>query len=221
MINEIEHFDWEEQEIASHFELETVEQLQAISDPIRYRMVLLLREKAMTGAQLARALGLSRSRAHYYLKTLVDSGLVTLRGEKIDNGLIGKYYRSIANYFSYDRLASQSREKPADDPASILIYKAISNFALTVLETSRDNILQSEELARGYHFNFESDLTEEQYNIIINEIKTLADHLIKIKHENQQKRDPNASLLFRTTVFFTPIPRNPILFEPPTKVNTP
>ena len=72
---------WENEEIAPRFELKTIEQLQAVAEPIRYRMVLLLREQPMTGAQLARALGLSRARAHYYLKSLVDSGLVAFRGE--------------------------------------------------------------------------------------------------------------------------------------------
>ena len=215
-MNEIGHQnDWEEDEIAAHFEMETVEQLQAISDPIRYRMVQLLREKSMTGAQLARALNLSRPRAHYYLKTLVDSSLVTLVGEKIENGMVGKYYRSIANYFSYDNLAMESREKSADDPEMLLIYKAISDFALTLLETSRDNILQSEELVKGYHFNFETTLTEEQHTLINNEIRALAEHLIQIKHENRQKRDPEANLHFRTTVFFTPVPRSRVNSERP------
>jgi len=200
------------EEIDSHFELEKVEQLQAISDPIRYRMILLLRNKAMTGAQLARALNLSRSRAHYYLKTLVDSDLVRYRGEKIDNGMIGKYYRARASYFSYDNLASQSREVPPSDPLAVQIFKAISDFAVTVLETSRNNIHVSEEMARGYHFNFETNLTEAQYDAILGEIRSIVDHLIAIKRQNQLSKD-KANLHFRTTIFFTPTPRNPIQSE--------
>lgn len=198
-----------EEEIEAQYELQTVEQLQAISDPIRYRMILLLRTKAMTGAQLARAMNLSRPRAHYYLKTLVDSGLVRFLGERIDNGMIGKYYRAIANYFSYDQLAARSRENPTS-PESLQIFKSITDFAMTVLETSRDNIHVSEDMALGYHFTFETGLTTEQHKMIVGEIRALVEHLIAIKKLNHAQKARNANLHFRTTIFFTPSPRNPI-----------
>ncbi|MCE5207081.1 MAG: winged helix-turn-helix domain-containing protein [Chloroflexi bacterium] len=197
-----------QEEIEDHFELQTADQLQAISDPIRYRMILLLREKAMTGAQLSRALGLSRARAHYYLKTLVDSGLVRFRGDRLDNGLIGKYYRTIASYFSYDHLADRGYQMDPTDPEAIKIYKAINDFAITLLETSRSDMKVSEELARAYHFNLDTSLTEEQYKSILNEIRTIVNHLLAIKHENLHQHNQNAPLNFRTTILFTPIPKN-------------
>jgi len=198
-----------DEDIEALYELETVEQLQAISDPIRYRIILLLRDKSMTGAQLARALELSRPRAHYYLKTLIDVGLVSFQGERVDNGMIGKYYRAIANYFSYDHLANQSRVDPTS-PESLQIFKSITDFAMTVLETSRDDIHVSEDMARGYHFTFESNLTEEQYESILSEIRTMVDHLISYKKENHAQKNKDANLHFRTTIFFTPSLRNPI-----------
>jgi DNA-binding transcriptional ArsR family regulator len=199
--------DWQDEEISPRFELESVEQLQAISEPIRYRMILLLRDKAMTGAQLARSLHLSRPRAHYYLKSLADVGLVKLRGEQVSNGMIGKYYRAIANYFSYDCLAAQWRERQPGDPEALKIFKAISDFALTVLETSRDNILQSEELARGYHSNFETALTVEQYESILTDLRNIYDRLMEIRRQNRANKSLSPTTTFRTTIFFTPMPR--------------
>jgi DNA-binding transcriptional ArsR family regulator len=205
--------DWQEEEIIPRFELETVEQLQAIAEPIRYRMILLLRDRAMTGAQLARSLDLSRPRAHYYLKSLADVGLVKLKGEQISNGMIGKYYRAIANYFSYDCLAAQWREKQPGDPAALKIFKAISDFALTVLETSRDNIMQSEELARGYHSNFETALTDEQYESIMTDLRNIYERLMEIRRQNRAEKDLLPTTTFRTTIFFTPMPRAPAPLE--------
>lgn len=198
--------------IMNSYELENIEQLQAMSEPIRYRMIQMLREKAMTGAQLARALKISRQRAHYYLKTLVSVGLVEFKEERISNGMIGKYYRAIANYFSYDDLAAQSREKPPGDPSALEMYKAISNFALTMLDTSRDNIMRirSEShasLARGFHFNFDANMTEEQYKTIYSELREVSDHLMEIKHQNAGLEHTETRSLFRTTILFTPIPR--------------
>ncbi|MCJ7624135.1 MAG: helix-turn-helix domain-containing protein [Anaerolineaceae bacterium] len=171
----------------------------------------MLRKKAMTGAQLARAMNISRPRAHYYLKTLLSVGLVVFKEERISNGMIGKYYRALANYFSYDDLAAQSREKTASDPSAIEIFKAISNFALTVMETSRDNILKSNSLAnlaRGFHFNFDADLSEAQSETILKELRAVAEHLMEIKRQNSALRKPEPLSNFRTTIFFTPIPAN-------------
>jgi len=214
MNNEHEKYEWEDEDIKPRFELETVEQLQAVSDPIRYRMILLLRESAMTGAQLARALDLSRSRAHYYLKSLVDSNLVVFRGEKIANGMIGKYYRAIANYFSYDNLASRTIDQNAEGTEAIQIYKAISDFAITMMETSRD-LLRSDALAqRGYHFSIEANLTEDQYEEVMTEIRKIVQHLVEMKSKNHKQKREDASLPFRTTIFFTPVPGNPMQFDP-------
>lgn len=198
------------EEIDAFYELQTADQLQAISDPIRYRIILLLRQQAMTGAQLSRALNLSRARAHYYLKTLVDSGLVRFRGERLDNGLVGKYYRAIANYFSYDKLAGELSKMNPTDPKAIQIFKSINAFAITLLETNRSDMKITEELARAYYFNLDTNLTEEQHNDILCEIRELVNHLVAIKRENSAHPTPEARLNFRTTLFFTPIPQNPL-----------
>jgi DNA-binding transcriptional ArsR family regulator len=208
---ETQNNDIPKDQIMASYELENIEQLQAMSEPIRYRMIQMLREKAMTGAQLARALDISRPRAHYFLKTLVSTGLVVFKEERISNGMIGKYYRALANYFSYDDLAALSREKPPGDPSAVKTFKAISNFALTVLEASRDNILRRESLAslaRGYHSIFDVNLSEEQYETILQELRAVAEHLMEIKRQNSKVRESNIHPIFRTTILFTPIPGN-------------
>jgi hypothetical protein len=164
----------------------------------------------MTGAQLSRALNLSRARAHYYLKTLVDSGLVRFRGERIDNGLVGKYYRAIANYFSYDQLAGELAKMNPSDPKAIQIIKSINDFSITLLEMNRSDMKISEELAQAYYFNLDTSLTEEQHNDILCEIRALVNHLVAIKRENSAHPNPDARLNFRTTLFYSPIPKNPL-----------
>jgi DNA-binding transcriptional ArsR family regulator len=66
----------EQPTIQDIYYLERIEQLEAIADPIRYRMCLMMTEPR-TGAQLARALGITRARAHYHLNKLKEVGLVT------------------------------------------------------------------------------------------------------------------------------------------------
>ena len=196
-------------EIPDYYELENADQLLAISDPIRYKMILYLREKSMTGAQLARKLNMSRPRAHYHLKILVNTGLVELEEERIINGMIGKFYQAIAHYFSYDNLTEKIKEKNPGDPEAINTYKAISAFAFTVLETSRDNLVNDrheEDLAEAFQFNFDSNLTFEQFEIIRQELRDVASHLMQMKKENKSPEKTGLQN-FRTTIFFTPLPK--------------
>ena len=53
--------------------IEELEQLKTISDPLRARVLLLLIEKAYTGQQLAKLLGMARAKVHYHLNELGTS----------------------------------------------------------------------------------------------------------------------------------------------------
>ena len=58
------------------------------SDDARWRMLGLLRLRAMTGSQLARALDIPRTRSHYHLSILKDVGLVALEHQQINSGMV-------------------------------------------------------------------------------------------------------------------------------------
>ena len=84
-----------------YFIIDTIEQLRAFSLPIRYQMLNLLALKSMTGAQLARALKMPRQRLHYHLKLLRKEGLIVRVDGHVDQGVVEKYYRSVAENFSF------------------------------------------------------------------------------------------------------------------------
>ena len=72
--------------IQDTYYLENIEQLEAISDPIRFRMYSQMMEPK-TGAQLARALDISRARAHYHLGILKECGLAVFHGKGMSHGI--------------------------------------------------------------------------------------------------------------------------------------
>lgn len=80
--------------------IEEYEQLKAISDPFRAKILSHLIEKPYTGQQLAQLLELSRSKIHYHLNELEKNGLILIVRTEVKNGIIQKFYRSVARSFA-------------------------------------------------------------------------------------------------------------------------
>ena len=122
---------------AETYYLERIEQLQVMADPLRYRIIKLL-DRPRTGAQIARALDLPRSRAHYHLKQLETAGLVTVDHLDASSGIVEKYYVCVARFFSFTRLLPAAAE--GDPVVTAASYKAVADFLNATLEVSRDMV---------------------------------------------------------------------------------
>lgn len=76
--------------------LEHYDQLKSLSDPLRGRIVSLLIPKSLTGQQLSQELGIPRAKIHYHLNELEKNGLIAVAKNEVKNGIIQKFYRSVA-----------------------------------------------------------------------------------------------------------------------------
>ncbi|WP_010632570.1 ArsR/SmtB family transcription factor [Sporolactobacillus vineae] len=82
--------------------IKNLNQLKVLSDPFRSQLMMLLIEKPYTGQQLAEHFNLSRARVHYHLHELEKNHLIELvRTEEI-NGIVQKFYQSVAQGFLPD-----------------------------------------------------------------------------------------------------------------------
>ncbi|MGG1556305.1 MULTISPECIES: ArsR/SmtB family transcription factor [Paenibacillus] len=79
--------------------IEELEQLKTVSDPLRYKVLLYLIEKAYTGQQLAKLLGMARAKVHYHLNELEKHGFITVIRTELKNGIVQKFYRAVARGF--------------------------------------------------------------------------------------------------------------------------
>lgn len=79
--------------------LEHYEQLKSLSDPLRCRIVSLLISKSYTGQQLSHELEIPRAKIHYHLNELEKNGLIAVVKNEVKNGIIQKFYRSVARGF--------------------------------------------------------------------------------------------------------------------------
>lgn len=85
--------------MAGIYIIKDLDQLKALSDPFRVRLMFKLIERPYTGQQLSEIFELSRARIHYHLKELEKLGLAEIVKTEEKNGIIQKFYQSVATGF--------------------------------------------------------------------------------------------------------------------------
>lgn len=85
------------------YEIENIEQLRAIADMLRVRIVDLLQKKPMTVTQLGEELGLAPAKVHYHVRELEKVGLLHLAETREKGGILEKYYQPIAREISVEK----------------------------------------------------------------------------------------------------------------------
>jgi len=84
------------EEIPEIYNLETIEQMRAIADPLRLRIVDALSQRALTATGLGERLGLPANKTHYHVRELEKVGLVRIVETREKGGILEKYYRAVA-----------------------------------------------------------------------------------------------------------------------------
>lgn len=79
--------------------LDTLEEVNIVSDPIRLKIIMTLGATPKTAQDLSDALGVSRSKIHYHLKILEQNGIVEVVDTEIINGITQKYFLPVAKAF--------------------------------------------------------------------------------------------------------------------------
>jgi DNA-binding transcriptional ArsR family regulator len=77
--------------------VETDEQLQAVGNLVRQRIVRVLREGPASVTQVARNLGITKGNAGYHMKVLAEAGLVRVVGTRKVRGVTEIYYGPVGN----------------------------------------------------------------------------------------------------------------------------
>jgi len=88
-------------------------QLKAFTDPLRIRVINILREREATNQQIADALGEPHAKVLHHVRYLLDAGLIKLVETKISGGNVEKYYRATAHLYGIrPGEPEESREMP-------------------------------------------------------------------------------------------------------------
>lgn len=161
-------------ELTGVYKIKTHEQLKAIADPLRTKILMNLVKDSYTGQQLAELLDITRNNIYFHLKELEKHGIIHVVRKEEKNGIVQKYYRAIASRFipedhllpSLD-LIETSRQvfmETLDVTRTKIENASASSFALnSESEHHRKNI------ASTYRFH----ATKESFHAFVEEFKQL------------------------------------------------
>jgi DNA-binding transcriptional ArsR family regulator len=76
--------------------IESIEQMRAMADELRLRILELLSRRGMTATQVSAELGEQPAKVHYHVRELERVGLVKLVETREKGGILEKYYRAVA-----------------------------------------------------------------------------------------------------------------------------
>lgn len=97
-----------------YFELTSLDQLKALADPLRRRLLGAMAKEPVTTKQVARRIGESASKLYHHVDVLAEAGLLTLVETRQNRGAVEKYYQTVAIEFTISpellRMAPQADE---------------------------------------------------------------------------------------------------------------
>jgi predicted ArsR family transcriptional regulator len=83
----------------NYFEIENAEQLKAIADPLRRRLLEIFAEEPTTTKQAATMIGEKPTKLYHHVDFLEQNGLIELVKTQPNRGTTEKYYQSVARKF--------------------------------------------------------------------------------------------------------------------------
>ena len=89
-------------------------QVEAISDPTRSRILVIIQHQPATAKQIAGRLGLAPGTVGHHLRTLEAAGLAQVVARRLVRGIVAKYYTRTARLYQYQLPHQMERAK---DPA--------------------------------------------------------------------------------------------------------
>ncbi|SDR19747.1 Helix-turn-helix domain-containing protein [Rhizobiales bacterium GAS113] len=191
---------------ADYYYLETIEQLQVLADPLRYRIAILL-GKPKTGAQIARQLEMPRAKVHYHLKVLESAKLIRLHSLDHSQGITEKYYVLAGRLLSFERLMPDP-ETLDGSTVTAATYKAVADFLASMLSVSRERILRAPADLRkdeGFWVDFTGLGTPREIARIRRKLIELRNDILAITRKGLEQEDPSNLTKFSATLYLTPI----------------
>ena len=105
----------------------TERQFKAISDPVRGRVLDIIRHQPATAKQLADRLGVSPGAMGHHMKALEEAGLAQVVARRLVRGIVARYYTRTARIFMY-----QLPGELAGNASVEIVTHARDEFAATI-----------------------------------------------------------------------------------------
>lgn len=169
--------------------IETYDQLKAISDPLRTKMLIYLVEQPHTGHMLANELNLSRAKILYHLRELEKHGIIKLVKKEERGGNILKYYQAVARGFiPSDHLLSYVESKEATRQSFLEVINRAKTRVLTAPEESFELNSSNVEEWLNMSIQREFSLSKEKFLEFTRQYRNLLDSLLDDESDDEDKQ---------------------------------
>lgn len=181
--------------------LTEMEQVKALADPLRTRVLEALCQKPMTTKQVALQLGEKPTKLYHHVEILERAGLVQLVETRPNRGTVEKYYQAVARQFALDRklLAAMPGASAPGAEIADLFTNALEETINEIRESAEAGLLKPQEdrmtaiLSRG-----QVCATKEQMDRLL---QTLQAWLEECRTANDQR----GAAHYRLTIAFYPV----------------
>ena len=169
----------ESQEQLESFRISDIDQVKALSHPLRMRIIeTLAASDPMTTKQVADGLGEKPTRLYHHVGLLQKAGLIRLTHTQQNRGTTEKYYEPIAKQFRADAdlFADESPEnqKSAYRPMIRTIFDNTSSEMLRLVESNDFNEQLEEEGLLSY---LEMHIPQKNVEVVRDKLKGVLDYL--------------------------------------------
>ncbi len=162
------------EDIPETYQLETIEQMRALAEELRIRIIEALGQQAMTAKQVATLLDEAPAKVHYHLHELEKVGLVNLVDIREKGNMLEKYYRAVAKNISASETLFQ--RAPSDETIALIreFFQQISQRFMRVLADALKRQAWEEHIS--LHLTGEQLwMTREEYQQLVKQINALVE----------------------------------------------
>jgi DNA-binding transcriptional ArsR family regulator len=115
-----------------------LDQVRALSDPTRLRLLELFKERRLTTKQAAQILGQPPTRLYHHVNLLERLGFIRLVEERPNRGTVERYFEAVARAFAVDPALFEG-----DSPRAQKARSLAANLLMTVLDRARMEAAES------------------------------------------------------------------------------
>ncbi|MGE8001278.1 ArsR/SmtB family transcription factor [Lysinibacillus sp. NPDC093190] len=159
--------------------IQTYEQLKAISDPLRTKILMYLVERPYTCHQLAEELNLTRAKILYHLRELEKHNFIKLVKKVEQGGNLLKYYQAVARGFiPADHLLNFVESQEATRQSYLEVLNRAKTRVLTAPNSSFE--INSSEVEDWDSLSLQSEVsvTKEKFLEFTKKYRELVDELV-------------------------------------------
>lgn len=184
---------------AEMLSITSLEQLKAISDPLRMDILEIVAYEALTVKQMADKMNQPATKLYYHVSELEAAGFVKLVGTRVKSGIIEKYYRIAAESMHVDR-SLLNAEEGVEESLEALINTVFDSTIADLFRSYRAGLLKQPADPEGQLLLLSHDLCR----LRPEDVPTFIEKFKSLLEEMNPKNEGEDLVTYGCTIAFYP-----------------